>query len=180
MKDPALWRSTLGTVYMGHCYSFTLSEDLQADMVHDSLVFGLDVGLSYRVFLHDPQYHHFVSNPLVFPRLWRDYRTKTLLGSFEWLYISVTQHEKINRPDQPCEEREEYSLLTCVKRSQAREVGCRPDWDDWSSRDIPPCTDIGQLQRHEEMDWANFNYEQKIIVNNTNCLPPCKYKVTLP
>ena len=176
-KDPALWKETMGTVYMGRCYSFTLSENLQADMVEDALVFGLDVRLAYRVFLHDPHYHHFVSNPLVFPRLWRDYRPDTLLGTFEWLYISVTHHEKMNLAEQPCQEGEEYSLLQCVKTSQALQVGCRPAWDSNTAPDIPVCSNMDQLQRHEQMDWANFNYEQKIIVNNTNCLPPCKYKV---
>ena len=73
-KDEALWNSTLTTVFLGYCHSFTFPQSLKADMIADALVFGLDGALDYRVFLHDPLYHHFVSNPLVFPRLWREYR----------------------------------------------------------------------------------------------------------
>ena len=148
-------------------------------MTADALVFGLDGALDYRVFVHDPHYHHFVSNPLVFPRLWREYRATNMLGRFEWFYISLTQHEKMDRDSGPCEVREEYSFIRCVKTSQASQVGCRPPWDLWSPPDLPLCGNMEQLSQHEELDWKNFNYEQKIIVNNTGCLPPCKYKVQL-
>jgi hypothetical protein len=33
-----------------------------------------------------------------------------------------------------------------------------------------------QLNLHEKMDWAIFNYEQKIIVKKTGCEVPCIYK----
>ena len=108
-----------------------------------------------------------------------EYRASNMVGRFEWFYISLTQHHKMDRETGPCEERENYSFVQCVKSSQAQEVGCRPPWDVWTSPALPLCTKTEELSQHEELDWNNFNYEQKIIINNTGCLPPCKYKVQL-
>ena len=147
-KHEALWNSTLTTVFLG--YSFTFSEKLKADMVVDALVFVLDGVLDYGVFLHEPHYHHFVSNPLV-------YRGTNMQSRFEWLYISLTLHEK---------------LRALRGGSKTRQVGCRPPWDPWSPPALPLCVNTEQLRQHEELDWNNFNYEQKIIINNTGCLLP--------
>ena len=92
-------------------------------------------------------------------------------------YISVTEHHLLNRPEQPCEVKEDYDFLECVKSSQAKSVGCRPPWDIWSPESIPLCQTVVQLQQHERLDWLDINYEQKMIINNTGCLVPCKYKV---
>ena len=75
------------------------------------------------------------------------------------------------------EEEEEDHFLRCIKNSQARMVDCRPVWDSWTSRDFPLCQTMDQLKEHEDLDWLDINYEQKMIINNTGCLVPCKYKV---
>ena len=60
--------------------------------------------LSYRVYLHDPAYHYLVSNPLVSPRVFRQYKDLTSEGStYQWFYISSSEHHKLNRVTQPCE-----------------------------------------------------------------------------
>ena len=59
---------------------------------------------SYKVYLHDPKYHYLVRNPLVSPRIFRHYKDITsAAGTYEWLYITVTEHRKLNRKNQPCE-----------------------------------------------------------------------------
>ena len=94
-------------------------------------------------------------------------------------YISVTEHHLLNRPEQPCEEKEDYDFLECVKTSQARMVGCRPPWDIWSPHTIPLCQTMEQLDQHELLDNTYLSFEQKMIVNQTGCRVPCKYKVKL-
>ena len=61
--------------------------------------------------------------------IWHEY---SKLSDIYRYYISVTEHHLLNRPEQPCEEKEDYDFLECVKTSQARMVGCRPPWDIWS------------------------------------------------
>ena len=97
-------------------------------------------------------------------------------GQFDYYDIILTEHHLLNRPEQPCEEEEDYDFLQCVKTSQARRVGCRPPWDSWSPHTIPLCQTVDQLQHHERLDWADVNLEQKMIVNNTGCQLPCHYR----
>ena len=60
--------------------------------------------LSYRVYLHDPTYHYLVKNPLVSPRIFRQYKDLTTSGgSYQWLYITVTEKKNLNRESQSCE-----------------------------------------------------------------------------
>ena len=172
------WSQNFGSPYLGMCHTFIYPKKLKADMLADGLVFQLDPELSYKVILHDPKYLLMASNPLVFPRIWREYKSRDLKpNKFEWLYISLTEHRLLNRPDQPCEEDiPDYDFMECVKTSQARDVGCRPGWDNWSDTTHPICTTMEQLRMHEELDWAIYNYELKIVVNKTGCRVPCMYK----
>ena len=70
-----------------------------------------------------------------------------------------------------------FFLTLMAPHSQARRVGCRPPWDSWSPQDIQLCQTVEQLQQHENLDWLDINYEQKMIINNTGCKVPCSYKV---
>ena len=72
----------------------------------------------------------------------------------------------------------EYNFFACIKTSLARKVGCRPFWDDSSPPDIPACTTLEQLAKHQEIDQDIYlRYEQKIILSMTGCKVPCTYKV---
>ena len=109
-----------------------------------------------------------------------DYQARQNLqsGQFDYYDIILTEHHLLNRPEQPCEEEEEYDFLSCVKTSQARRVGCRPPWDIWSPHTIPLCQTMDQLTEHEWIDFLFITYEKRKIVAETGCEAPCKYKVT--
>ena len=98
-------------------------------------------------------------------------------GYYESYEITVTEHQLLNRPEQPCEEAEDYDLLGCLKTNQARRVGCRPPWDIWSPNTIPLCQTMDQLDKYEKLD-VGFTYvRQKKIFNEFGCKIPCSYKV---
>ena len=78
------------------------------------------------------------------------------------------RHHFVNRPEQPCEEEEDYDFLECVKTSQARMVGCRPPWDIWSPHTLPLCQTMDQLQQYEKLEESYF-YQLEIIVTMTGC-----------
>ena len=110
------------------------------------LLFFLDPNINYRIIFHDPKFYHMVSNTFTFPRIWLEYKVGLNMKSdyYDWYYISVTEHHLLNRPEQPCEEEEDYDFLECVKTSQARMVGCRPPWDIWmESSHHPSLSDHG-------------------------------------
>ena len=104
-------------------------------------IFNLDPSLNYRVMIHDPKFYHILVKHGIFPRIWLDYKAGENMrpGYYDQYQITVTEHHLLNRPEQPCEEDEDYDFLQCVKTSQARTVGCRPPWDSWSPHTIPLC-----------------------------------------
>ena len=102
------------------------------------------------------------------------------LGYYESYSITITEHQLLNRPEQPCEEAEDYDLLGCLKTSQARRVGCRPPWDIWSPPTIPLCQTMDQLQQYEKMDMSLFKMKRKNeFLRITDCKVPCNYKVSV-
>ena len=184
VMNSSLWSSSMATVYAGLCHSFNYPRPLSAKgyAADHSLLFYLDPSLNYRVLIHDPKFYHIVSNSLVFPRIFFNFESEKPLrsGHYQDCEITLTQHHLLDRPEQPCEEEheeEDYDFLQCVKTSQARRVGCRPPWDMWSPPSIPLCQSMEQLQQHEQVDQSYLQSEQQLIVNQTGCNIPCKFKV---
>ena len=69
-----------------------------------------------------------------------------------------------------------YDFQQCVKSSLSEKVGCKPPWDNWSPPSTPVCETVEENAKHEKWDWDFYNFEQKIIINSTQCLIPCNYK----
>ena len=63
-----------------------------------------------------------------------------------------------------------------MKTSIARQIGCRPPWDILSSFSVPVCDTLEKIYDYEQLDYEYMIYEQKIVLNLTKCLIPCKYK----
>ena len=78
----------------------------------------MNPSLSYSLYLHDPTYQYLVMNPLVSPRISRQYKDLTANGgTYEWLYITATEKKNLNRESQPCEV-DIYTMLL-----QSRQLG---------------------------------------------------------
>ena len=175
--NSSLWRSQMASVHFGLCHTFIYpTSSLEAGQA--KFGFYLEPGLSLKVLLHDPQFYHVLTNSLSVPRLWLQYRSGHNMpaGHFEWRNILVTQHLLLNRPEQPCQEEEDYDFLQCVKTSQARRVGCRPPWDSWSPPTLSPCLTLEQLEEHERLDQVTSSQELETILATSGCQPPCRYQ----
>lgn len=170
------WSSAMANVIYGFCHTFSYPYKVGTEF---GGLFSLFPHLNYRVFLHDPKFYHGGANPLAFPRIWLEYKRdkNNIPGYYEMIFITVTEHHLLNRPEEPCEEEEEYNFLECVKTSQARRVGCRAPWDSWSPPDIPLCQTMEELKEHEDQDWSQGTSSQKMIVHSSGCNIPCHYKV---
>ena len=140
----------------------------------------LDPNLNYRIFIHDPKYYHLLIQNL-FPRILLQYKAGNMeAGTFDFYEIALTEHHLLNRPEQPCEEEEDYDFLNCVKTSQARMVGCRPPWDIWSPDTIPLCQTMNQLHKYEQLDKGLLAIRgKKTFLQKTGCKVPCIYKVSV-
>ena len=144
-------------------------------------LFYLDPDLNYRVFIHDPSFYLILERGQVFPRIMLEYKRNRDMqgGYYEGYFITVTEHNLLNRPEQPCEEEEDYDFLQCVKTSQARQVGCRPPWDIWSPDSIPLCQTMEQLQHYERLDLTYLQHELTWMIKTSGCQVPCKHRVRL-
>ena len=114
MMNESLWS-------FGLCHTFRYPGNIGADFYHDSIYFLLSTNFNYKIIIHDPLFYHLLSNSLIYPRIWLEYKTGENLKShqYELTGITVTEHHLLNRPEQPCEEEEDYDFLQCVKTSQA-------------------------------------------------------------
>ena len=72
--NSSYWSEAPGSVFLGRCHTFQFPNKVEAHMITDGLIFGLDPNKAYVVLLHDPNYFLLASNPLIFPRIWLDYR----------------------------------------------------------------------------------------------------------
>ena len=131
----------------------------------------LNPGQNYSVFIHDPNFYVFSSNPEVFPKIVLHIDD----NQSQFIYLKTTYQNMMNKPKQPCEPSISYSFTSCIKNSISRKIGCRLECDIWSSKDIPLCSTVTQLERFDtEYQKIWFAY-QSSIVKNTGCLVPCRY-----
>ena len=178
----SLWSSYMATIPFGMCHTYIYPEKITADQRSDlnHAVFNLDPSLNYRIIIHDPKFYHILARNGIFPRIWLEYKAGENMrpGYYEIYEITVTEHHLLNRPEQPCEEGEDYDFLECVKTSQARMVGCRPPWDIWSPPTIPLCQSMDQLLEYEKFDTGLFAImRKKKFLRTSGCKVPCNYKV---
>ena len=169
ITNASFWTEDLSNFQAGRCYSLNQSYDIGTD----SKIFSLSLRKSqnYTIFIHDTNYFMFTHNPDTVPRiqLIMD-RSMTQL-----VYIKAIYHQMMDKPEHPCESSESYSFTACIKNSISRKIGCRLEWDSWSSRDIPVCARVDQLLQFEEKYEEIDTWQQGSIVQYTECLPPCSY-----
>ena len=161
----------MATIYFGMCHTFTNNQSIK--------IFHLDPQLNYRIFIHDPNYYHLLIRSLI-PRILLQYKAGKDMepGAYDYLEITATEHQRLNRPEQPCEEAEDYDFLGCVKTNQAKMLGCRPPWDIWSPPTIPLCQTMDQLLEYEKFDTGLFAImRKKKFLKTSGCKVPCNYKV---
>ena len=60
--------------------------------------------------------------------------------------------------------------------SFSKQAGCRPPWDDLSPISTPVCNNSRDWKKYQELEGLLFSVQQKIIMNRTGCLIPCKYR----
>ena len=159
------------------CHTFTYENKQNTD--ESVNLIELDSTLNYRIFIHDPKDHFLLKT--FFPPIFLQYQTGKNIqaGYYDQYFITLTERHLLNRPEQPCEEEEDYDFLQCLKTNQAEVVGCRPPWDSWSPHTIPLCQTMEQLQHYERLDMTYLHQELPLMINSSGCQVPCKHKVGL-
>ena len=77
--------------------------------------------------------------------------------------FSLTEHEELNTPEDPCNEDKNYIYGSCIKQFITDKVGCRSRWDEWSNNNVDYCTTTEQYR------WDVTFYEEE---NHRKILKP--------
>ena len=169
IKDSKFWTEGLNVFQAGKSFSLNNSYRISADSPY--LEIHLKKNQTHFVFIHDPDYFLHTANPDAMPHI--------LLGMDDrkssFVYMRAIYQRIMDKPGQRCESSESYIFTACITNSISRMIGCRLEWDDWSSQDIPRCSRVAELLRFEQEYLKLYGLSKETIVDYTGCLPPCRY-----
>ena len=146
LAGPEFWHSDVTTITAGQCHTLNYSELVGSRLDTNILFFSLNPELSYDVMIHDPAFYLHSLTPSAVPQVKIKKKPSEEARNFDLIYITMTKHIKINRPEFPCNESAEYQFRTCVKESVSRRIGCRMEWDQDSDQAWALCTTLAQLR----------------------------------
>ena len=146
MTDSDFWKSDITAMQAGRCHTLNYPEPVGARLETNILFFSLNPELSYDVVIHDPTFYLYSLTPSAVPQIKIKKKPSDEVRGFDLIYITVTENIKINRPEFPCKESEDYQFTSCVKESVSKKIGCRMEWDEDSARSWPVCTTMDQLR----------------------------------
>jgi hypothetical protein len=126
------------------------------------------------IFFHDPDFFILSANPESLPFTLQTITASTS-GKF-YFSVSLTEHEELSTPQDPCVEEPTYSFQGCIKENLSRKAGCRMHWDTISDQTRPVCTTLAQYEPFAE-EYKNLgDSSMRQITERTGCKKPCSYK----
>ena len=171
LTGPEFWNTELFNFFWGKVFTMQSTYHLGTNW-ETSLNLYLNSSLTFSIWIHDKDFFIPTINKDVIPH----YLLRIKQPEYIWLLIRPIIYNMMDKPDQRCEPSRSYSFTGCLKNSVSRRVGCRMDWDSWSSEDIPVCSTRMQiLQFQEEFYRISETFEQSEVVRYTSCLRPCHF-----
>jgi hypothetical protein len=131
-------------------------------------------GLTRMIFFHDPDYFLITVSPRALPITMQTIKPSTT--GFFYYSVSLTEHEELSTPQDPCVEEPTYSFQGCIKESLSRKAGCRMHWDTISDQTRPVCTTLAQYEPFAKEYEILRDSSMRQITERTSCQKPCKYK----
>ena len=171
LNGPSSWNTDIFFFFYAKVNTLQSSYEIGTNWLN-SLVMTLNKSQAYYVWIHDRKFFLTSTNEDVIPHLF----FKIEKSEHVWLNIRPIYHHMMNKPGQRCDPSESYSFTECIKNTISRRIGCRLEWDHWSSGDIPLCTTLDQLFLFQS-DYYNISemWQQSEIAEYTGCLVPCHY-----
>ena len=175
LMAPEMWREDFTNSVYGRSYTLVYPHLRGTNWSTDTINLHVNTSdnLTRRIYIHDPDYFLLNENPQALPisMLTLAPRSGRVFFSF-----ALTEHRKLDTPNNPCMEDPDYSFTTCVKESLSRKHGCRLPWDTLSDHKRPECTTLLQYQVFVQdflhLMWASM----REIFTKTGCFKPCKYR----
>ena len=120
LLDSSNWKEDMTMFAFGRHFTFKSANPiiLNADFC---FAFFLVRNFTFQVFVHDPDFFLYNSNPNGPPSNYRTFQGQPSENHFQEL--TLTKHTKLNLDRQPCEEDPVYSFTDCIKEKLATQVG---------------------------------------------------------
>ena len=94
---------------------------------------------SYLIYIMDKKMEFITGSPVIIPRSMIILKHN---AGENLLYLKAIRHEKLNRPDKPCEPSPEYKLASCLEKSVVARAGCQPPWKRFTVDGQPTCDNV--------------------------------------
>jgi hypothetical protein len=176
LMTPDLWIEDFTDPWYGRSYTLKYQESRGNNWRIDNinLYVNNSDGLTRQIFFHDPDYFILNENPLALP-ITLQIITSSTSGRF-FFSVSLTEHEELSTPQDPCMEEPTYNFQGCIKESLSRKAGCRIHWDIISDQTRPVCTTLAQYEPFAK-EYVNLrDSSMRQITERTGCEKPCRYK----
>ena len=106
----------------GRLFTLNLPLKIGPDDYKDQLFLSLKTKF-VKIMLHDPNYFIFNDNPVGLPTAMTVFDVETMFKHYHRL--ALTEVQELDLPTDPCNNDQSYNFNSCVKRSLARQVGCK-------------------------------------------------------
>jgi hypothetical protein len=144
LKDKDIWTDDFTNSWIGRTYTLDIKHKIGPKYETSQLFVALSSDLHYTIYLHDLSYFVASDNAFGLPRITLTIFPNETRSTF--YKITLTEMEKLDFPEDPCNLDREYHFQTCIKESLSRQVGCRTKWDRWSQARWPLCTTMDQYR----------------------------------
>ena len=101
-------------------FTFKLNSTMGTDGNQDQLFLVLFPDFVYTIYIFDPEYYLFSTNPVALPTLMTQFDTRTTLS--QYYRLDMTEVNELNIPEDPCDAEPETNFHSCIRRSVSEQV----------------------------------------------------------
>ena len=92
------------------------------------------------------------------------------------LPMQIVRHDKLNRPDKPCDPSPGYSFIECVEKIIMVRTGCQPPWRKYNVEGLSLCDNRSSLSHYEyEYRQTVSMLDRNTLSTSTKCVFPCSF-----
>ena len=101
-------------------YTFKLNLTIGTDGSQDQLFLVLFPKHVYTIFIFDPEYYLYSTNPVALPTIMTQFDTRTTLS--QYYRLDMTEVNELNLPEDPCDAEADTNFHSCIRRSVSDQV----------------------------------------------------------
>ena len=163
----------------GKCFTLEITVRINSTIGKESLGMPLNNSFGYVIFIHDPGFFFLTLNPRAIPGFRKIIKPNELkISEVLFQTIEISEHNNLNREEQPCREDENYSFSSCLRTGMESIIGCVMPWnnDKDNATGVVECKTWEQYQHFMEKYTELALMELQDVVKYTECPVPCNYR----